>query len=509
MKTRTACRPEYQNFCCKLLIARRCISICLLVLNNFRKKFWHSTQALNSKHSIALFNTLSKKKEVFEPIAPGEVKIYQCGPTVYWTQHIGNIRAMVIADILVRTFKYVGYEVKFARNYTDVGHLTSDGDDGEDRMEKGVRREGTTPNEIAQKYIDIFEKDIMEINTIPPNFRPRATEYIPEMIEMVATLLEKGFAYNTPLAIYFDISKAKDYTGLSGQILENNIEDAGKGTVSDSNKKNPEDFSIWFFKAGAHENALQTWKNPFSEKQGFPGWHLECSAMIKKLLGDTIDIHMGGIEHITVHHTNEIAQSESTNNKSLSHFWMHNEHLLVDSKKMSKSEGTTYALADIKEKGFSARDLRYLFLNAHYKSKQNFTWEALEGAQTALRKLSEHIGEESGVVDEKYQTRFTEIIANDLNTPQALALAWEVAKDDTISPADKTATLLDFDRVLGLGLTPHRADIIPAEITTLANTREQARKNKDWTESDRLRDEIKSLGYDVADTPEGPKVSMV
>ncbi len=459
--------------------------------------------------TVSLFNTLSKKKEVFEPIISGKVKIYQCGPTVYWTQHIGNMRAMVISDLLVRTFKYLDYEVKFVRNYTDVGHLTSDGDDGEDKMEKGVQREGKTPNEIAQKYINIFEEDISGMNTLAPDFKPRATEYVQEMIEMVRVLLEKGFAYTTPLAVYFDISKAKDYTRLSGQILENNIVDAGRGTVSDANKKNPQDFSVWFFKAGTHENALQTWPNPFSEKNGFPGWHIECSAMIKKLLGDTIDIHIGGIEHIPVHHTNEIAQSESANDKILANFWIHNEHLLVDGKKMAKSEGTVYSLADIKEKGFSPMDLRYLFLNAHYKSKQNFTWEALEGAQTALRKLGDHISKEVGAVNENYHTQFTEIISNDLDTPRALALAWEVAKDATLSTADKTATLLDFDRVLGLGLAPQKIEIIPDKITALAITREQARANKDWAESDRLREEIKSLGYDVSDTSEGAVVSKI
>ncbi len=506
MKKGTACRPECQNFCCKLLIARRHISIGLLALHNFRKKFWHSTQALNSKQSITLFNTLSKKKEVFNPITVGQVKFYQCGPTVYWTQHIGNMRAMVIADILVRMFKYLDYEVKFVRNYTDVGHLTSDEEDGEDKMEKGARREGTTPAEIAQKYIDIFEKDVTDLNTLLPNFKPRATEYIPEMIEMVSVLLEKGFAYTTPLAVYFDVSKAKDYTRLSGQILEKNIVDAGRGSVSDTNKKNPEDFSLWFFKAGAHENALQTWPNPFSKQEGFPGWHIECSAMIKKLLGDTIDIHMGGIEHIPVHHTNEIAQSESANNKPIAHFWMHNEHLLVDGKKMSKSEGTAYALADIVEKGFSPGDLRYLFLNAHYKSKQNFKWEALEGAQTALQKLSDHIGDEVGRVNESYKTRFTETITNDLDTPRALALAWEVAKDTALSPADKTATLLDFDKVFGLGLSPRHTEKIPDEITTLVQVREEARLDKDWVKSDKIREQIKTLGFDVADTPDGPKI---
>ncbi len=456
--------------------------------------------------ALKFFNTISRSVEDFIPIHDREVKIYQCGPTVYWVQHIGNMRAMVIGDVLVRMFKYLDYDVRFARNYTDVGHLTSDSDEGEDKMIKGAKREGLTPNEIAQKYIDIFEADVAELNTLAPNFKPRATEYISGMIDLVKTLIEKDFAYTTPLAVYFDISKAKDYTRLSGQILENNIDDAGHGSVSDSNKRNPADFAVWFFKAGVHENALQTWPNPFSDKEGFPGWHIECSAMIKKLLGDTIDIHMGGIEHIPVHHTNEIAQSESANDKTLANIWMHNEHLLVDGKKMSKSEGTSYALKDIKEKGFSPASLRYLFLNSHYKSKQNFTWEALEGAQTALARLQAHLGEEIGIVSEEYKKRFIEIITDDLDTPRALALAWEVAKDITLSLADKTATLLDFDRVFGLGLKLKQAEIVPGNILALADSREEARKNKDWAKSDQIRNEINSLGYDVLDTDKGQVV---
>lgn len=455
---------------------------------------------------IFLTNTLSKKKELFTPITPGQVKLYQCGPTVYWTQHIGNMRAVVITDLLVRTFTYLGYNVAFTRNYTDVGHLTSDEDAGEDKMEKGAKREGKTPEEIAQKYIDIFERDVAALNTLPPHTKPRATTYIDEMIAMVQILLDKGYAYQTSLAIYFDVSKAKDYTRLSGQVLEHNIEEAGQGTVSDLEKKNPEDFSLWFFKAGAHEKALQTWKNPFGEKEGFPGWHLECSAMIKGILGTTIDIHMGGIEHIPVHHTNEIAQSESANDVPLAHYWLHYEHLLVDGKKMSKSEGTSYSLADVQKKGFDPLALRYFFLNSHYRSKQNFTWEALQGSETALKRLRLALGEEVDTVNENYRTQFIEHITNDLDMPGALALVWEVAKDSSLSDADKTATLIDFDRVLGLGLTLCKEEAIPENITALMRAREQARQAKNWAESDRLREEIKALGWEILDTSEGQKI---
>lgn len=459
--------------------------------------------------NIWLFNTLSREKEAFEPIISKKVSMYQCGPTVYWTQHIGNMRAMVMADFLVRMFKYADYEVKFVRNYTDVGHMMSDEDLGEDKMEKGARREGKTPTEIAEKYIDIFEQDLASLNTIQPDHRPKATEYVPQMITFIKTLIEKDFAYVTPLAVYFDISKATDYTRLSHQNLEKNIEDAGHGAVSDPEKRNPADFAVWFFKAGTHEYALQTWPNPFSDKEGFPGWHIECSAMIKSLLGDTIDIHMGGIEHISIHHTNEIAQSEALTGRPLAHYWMHNEHLLVDGKKMSKSEGTSYALEHIKEKGFDLLSLRYLFLNSHYKSKQNFTWEALQGAEISLKKLRQHIGAEIGNVDETYRTQFVEFISDDLNIPQALALAWEVAKDTTLFPADKTATLLDFDKVFGLKLAYQSPEEIPKNIMILAREREEARKTRNWAESDRIRDEARLLGYEITDFPEGPKVTKI
>lgn len=413
---------------------------------------------------MQIYNTLTREKEEFKPIKSGEVLFYQCGPTVYWTQHIGNLRAMVLSDIIRRTFIYSGYNVRFVRNYTDVGHLTGDNlgdaDSGEDRMEKGVKREGLSPKEIADKYINIFENDIEELNILPPDHKPRATEYIAEMIDMIQKLIAKDFAYVTPLAVYFDISKIENYTRLSGQKMKENREGAGHADTEDNQKRNPQDFSVWFFRAGKHQNALQFWPSPFSSSlvengEGFPGWHIECSAMIKKLLGDTIDIHMGGIEHISIHHTNEIAQSESANDKTLANYWLHNEWLLVNNGKMAKSEGTGYSLAEIKEKGFNPLALRYFFLQANYRSKQNFTWEAFQAAATGYERLLNNVknlGDVIGQISEDHKKEFAEKIENDFNSPQALAMVFAVLKSK-ISNEDKLATILDFDKILGLKLS--------------------------------------------------------
>lgn len=462
---------------------------------------------------IKIYNTLTKKKDDFESLKKGQVTFYQCGPTVYWTQHIGNMRAMVLADLIVRSLEYLGYKVKMARNYTDVGHLTSDSDEGEDKMEKRANVEKVTPQEIAKKYIKVFETDVKELNCLEPDYKPLATDYIKAMQKMVQTLLDKGFAYQTDLAVYFDITKAKDYTRLSGQDLSKNISEAGKGEVIDGGKKNPADFALWFFKAGVHKNALQTWPSKFKSSLvekglGFPGWHLECSAMCKTLLGDTIDIHMGGIEHIPVHHTNEIAQSESANGAEFVKYWLHNEHLTVDGQKMSKSEGTAYSLTDIKAK-YNPLVLRYFFLQAHYRSKQNFTWEALEASKSALDNLKSKVSDlainKIGKIDNGFKEKFVLAISDDFNTPQALAIIWEILKSD-LSESDKLATILDFDKVLGLGLKSVKKEKTPKEVIKLADLRLKARADKNWQESDKLRDQIKELGYIIEDTADGYKL---
>lgn len=462
---------------------------------------------------IIVYNTLNRKKEEFKPLenpwwGRPIVKFYHCGPTVYWTQHIGNLRGAFCADVVVRTLKYSGYKVKHARNYTDVGHLTSDGDEGEDKMEKGAKREGLKPKKIADKYIDIFEKDVSKLNLLEPDYKPRATRCIKEMIDMVDILLKKGYAYQTNLAIYFDVSKFENYYQLSRQIGEENIAGAGSGEVSDPDKKNYADFAIWLFKVGQHENALQTWRSPFysplvKNGEGFPGWHLECSAMIKKYLGDTIDIHMGGIEHIPVHHTNEIAQSEAANGVKFTNYWLHNNHLLVDNKKMAKSEGTSYSLSDIEDRGFEPLVLRYFFLQAHYRAKQNFTWEALQAAQNGLNHLYNQIrdlGKKQGKINKDFKNRFIKKLSDDFNTPEALALISELLKSG-LKDRDKLATIKDFDKVLGLNLDKNTSQKrLPKNVKELIKQREEARKVNNWQKSDELRDKIQQKGYIVEDS---------
>ena len=464
---------------------------------------------------MKIFNTLSRSLEEFAPINPPRVSFYQCGPTVYWTQHIGNMRAMVLADLIRRSLSYAGYEVAFARNYTDVGHLSSDEDEGEDKLEKGAKREGLTPLQIADKYIKQFEADTAALNCLPPDFSPRATEYIEPMAEMVQELIDRRFAYSTELAIYFDVSKAKDYTKLSGQKLEMNKVDFGKGEVGDPGKKSPADFAVWFFKAGTHAGALQTWPHEFSGiaqavKEGFPGWHLECSAMCYTIFspnfGPTIDIHMGGIEHVPVHHTNEIAQSEAVTGKQFVKYWIHNEHLTVDGGKMSKSDGTAYSVSDVVAKGHDPLVLRYFFLGAHYRSKQNFTWEALKAAQSAFENIAAAVAswQESGLgaVSAEFKDKFIAAFAEDFNVPAALAIIFELIKSE-LPAEDKLATILDFDQVLGLGLSEIRQQEIPDDIKALADKRQAARLAKDWAESDRLRDELAGRGWKIKDLQEG------
>lgn len=457
---------------------------------------------------MRLYNTLTRKIDEFKPSNPEKVTFYQCGPTVYWRQHIGNLRAMVWGDLIRRTLLYLGYKVIYVRNYTDVGHLTSDNDWGEDKMEKGVKREKITPQQLAQKYINFFEKDTKTLNILEPDYKPRATLYIKAMQEMIQTLLDKGYAYLTSMAVVYDVVKFKNYNQLNRQKLDLNKTGAGKGEIIDPEKKHPADFNLWVFKKGPHKNALQTWPSPWGE--GFPGWHIECSVMAKTLLGKTIDLHMGGVEHIPVHHTNEIAQSEAANGVKFARYWLHNEHLTVNNQKMAKSEGTGITLDEIVNKGFDPLSLRYFYLTAHYRSKQNFTFEALANAQASFKKLKEMVKvlrnqtQRTVLSDEKlekirgFQQRFWDAVNNDLQIPQALAISWEMIKSSIPSP-DKLDLLYDFDRIFGLRLSEVEEEKIPQEIFSLAEKRQQLRNSGDFAAADNLRKKIEKLGYEIKD----------
>ncbi|MFA5136849.1 MAG: cysteine--tRNA ligase [Patescibacteria group bacterium] len=463
---------------------------------------------------MKLYNTLTRKLEEFEAIEQNKIRFYHCGPTVYWVQHIGNLRAMIWADFIRRSLIYLGYEVTFVRNYTDVGHLTSDADEGQDKMEKGVKREGLLPKEIADKYIGIFEDDCKKLNILDPNHTPRATDYIRQIIAMIQTLIEKKHAYITESAIYFDISTFKNYNALNKQNIELLYKGSGKGTVEDPKKKHFADFALWFFKTGAHKNALQTWDSPWGV--GFPGWHIECSVMAKELLGKTIDIHMGGIEHISVHHTNEIAQSESANGVPFVHYWLHNEHLDINNEKMAKSKGSGFTLKEIVEAGFDPLDLRYFFMQAHYRSKQNFTWDALEAAQNARKKLNSIVSQMkqprilniASTQAQAYIKQFKETaISHDFQIPQALALIWDLIRPSVKIPDDeKYLLLIDFDRILGLKLDQIKKDTIPAMIISLAEKRAKSKKEGDFKTADVLRKDIEEKGYLIEDKKEGYQI---
>ncbi len=467
---------------------------------------------------LKIFNTLGRELQEFKPIIDGKIRFYQCGPTVYSHQHIGNMRAAVLGDLIRRSLVYLGYKVTFVKNYTDVGHLVSDEDEGEDKIDKGAKREGLTPAEITQKYIKQYEQDIFALNVMPSDYSPLATKYVQQMIKMVQELLDKGFAYSTPTAIFFDVTKFPEYTKLSGQKLEMNKLAEGHGNVSDENKRNPYDFAVWFFRTGAHKNALQYWPSPFESPEvengnGFPGWHIECSAMSKELLGDTLDIHMGGIEHIPVHHPNEIAQSESANGVKFVNYWLHHEHLGIDSTKMSKSLGNIYTLDDLIEKGYDPMHLRYFFLQSHYRSKQNFTFEALEASKKTYERLinflrtwtqdTKDTRHPDFKVEESFKQKLIEAFEDDFNIPQALAIVWEITKSKVASNV-KLATILDFDRVLGLKLEEKLNDPVerdtPVEAKILIDERNIARLNKDWKRADELRDQLNNeFGIEVKD----------
>ena len=465
--------------------------------------------------TVKLYNTLTKKKEDFVPLNGNEVKIYSCGPTVYSYAHIGNFRAYIFVDNLRRILEYNGYKLKHVMNITDVGHLESDGDDGEDKMEKAAKKENKSPYEIAKFYTDKFLEDMKKLNIEMPEIIAKATEHIPDMLELAKEIVKNGYGYETSTAIYFDVSKLDKYPVLSNRNIDEQI--AGARVDVDPEKRNPYDFAIWI---KAPENHIMKWDSPWG--LSYPGWHLECSAMSKKYLGEVFDIHTGGVDHIPTHHENEIAQSKGAFGKILAKIWMHVEFLQVNGGKMSKSLGNVYNIEQLEQKGIEALAYKLFCYTAHYRTKLNFTFEGALASQKALNRLREsYIKNISGKDEisneqiEEYRNKFLQAINDDLNMPVAMGIVWEVARSEKKSK--KIAKLLlEFDNVLGLDLINSEKYInsqkeieVPSEIQELLNERKKAREEKNWALADKLRDEIKLKGYIVKDTKEGMTIEKI
>ena len=454
---------------------------------------------------LKLFNTLSREKEVFKPIDEKEVRIYTCGPTVYYFAHVGNLRSYLFMDNLRRVLKYNGYNLRHAMNITDVGHLESDADEGEDKMAKAARREHKDPYEIAEFYMNRFLEDLGKLNVSMPEIICRATDNIKEMEEYVKKIIENGYAYETDDTIYFDTSKLDKYGILSKIKIDE--QKAGARVEFDNKKKNVTDFALWI---KAPENHIMKWDTFWGKC--YPGWHIECSAMGRKYLGEKFDIHTGGVDHIPIHHENEIAQSKGYSGKIPANWWMHCEFLLVDGGKMSKSLNNIYTLEDLKNKGFSPLDYKMFTFTSHYRNKLNFTWDSLEAAKIALSRLkdgyqkhTEGTEDVSDAVIDEYEVKFHEAINDDLNMPQAMSVVWDVVKNPVKSK--KFAELLrKFDQVLGLKIDEKEEIELPKEIEDIIEERKQARADKDWAKSDELRDKLFDLGYVVKDTKNGMEV---
>ena len=454
--------------------------------------------------SIKFYNTLTRKKEEFKPIDEKEVKVYSCGPTVYYYAHIGNLRAYLFMDNLRKVLKYNGYKLKHVMNITDVGHLVSDADEGEDKMMKAARRENKDPFEIATFYMNAFLKDIDLLNIDRPEIIARATEHIDVMEEYVKQIIKNGYTYQTEDTVYFDTSKLDKYGVLSNRNIEE--QKAGARVEFDEGKRNISDFALWI---KAPENHIMKWDSFFGKS--YPGWHLECSAMGYKYLGEKFDIHTGGVDHIPIHHENEIAQSKGFSGKIPANYWMHVEFLQINGGKMSKSLNNLYTLEDLKEKGYEPLVYRMFNFTSNYRAQINFTFEAMDSAKIALARLregylrhkegSENVSEEE---IKKYEESFLEAINDDLNMPVAMSVVWDVVKNPTKSP-QLANLLLKFDEVLGLDLKNYKKEevILPEDIKKLVESRNEARKEKNWSESDRIRDILIQKGYNVKDSKEG------
>jgi cysteinyl-tRNA synthetase len=454
---------------------------------------------------LQLYDTYSRSLRDFTPLNPPNVGLYTCGPTVYNYAHIGNLRTYIFEDILRRVLEFNGYEVRHIANITDVGHLTSDADVGQDKMEAGSKRTGKSAWEIAELYTQTFKNDLNILNILEPISWCRATDHIQEQIEFIKCIAAKGFTYRTSDGIYFDTSRMQDY----GYLARLDVEGLQAGARIDiAEKRNPTDFALWKFSPSDQKRQME-WNSPWGV--GFPGWHIECSAMSAKYLGIFFDIHCGGEDHIPVHHTNEIAQTQACHGTKLANFWLHGYFLQLNEAKMAKSSGEFLRLQRLIDRGYDPLAYRYFCLNAHYRAKLNFTWESLDGAAKAfnrLRTLNYEWGQ-ADTPDEKYVERFITHINNDLHMPRTVALTWELVKSD-LPAATKKATLCEFDEVLGLRLaewTPPE-EVVPNDVRALAEQRQQARAEKRWQEADALRDQIIAAGYVVADTPQGPHIRL-
>ncbi len=465
--------------------------------------------------SIKLYNTLTKTKEDFVPLDKNAVRIYSCGPTVYSYAHIGNFRTYIFMDNLRRMLEYNGYKLKHVMNITDVGHLESDADEGEDKMEKAAKKENKSPYEIAAFYTKAFFEDMEKLNIERPEIIAKATEHIDDMLEFAKKIVENGYGYETSTAIYFDVSKLDKYPVLSNRNVDEQI--AGARVDVDPEKRNPYDFAIWI-KAPA--NHIMKWESPWG--LSYPGWHLECSAMGRKYLGEEFDIHTGGVDHIPTHHENEIAQSKGAFGKIPAKVWMHVEFLQVDGGKMSKSLGNVYTISQLQEKGIEPLAYKLFCYTAHYRTKLNFTFEGASSSQKALNRLREsYIKHKNGneeISDEEinaYKAKFLDAINDDLNMPLAMSIVWEIARNEKKST--KLSNLLDeFDKVLGLDLSNSEKYIkeqenieVPEEVLELVEERKKAREEKNWSLSDELRDKIKDKGYIVKDTKEGMTIEKM
>lgn len=462
--------------------------------------------------SVYLTNTLGHEKELFEPINSPNVGLYTCGMTVYDYAHIGHGRKYVTDDILKRILTVNGYKVKHVQNVTDVGHLSSDADEGEDKLEKGAAKAGKTVWEVAEFFTQNFYESMDKLNIIRPDVICKATDHIQDQIDLIKRILDNGYGYETPEAVYFDTTKFKDYGELGGQKQEEKRVAVREEIKTGEHKKHPADFALWFKRVGRFSNHTMHWESPWGD--GFPGWHIECSAMSMKYLGEQFDIHTGGEDHIPVHHANEIAQSETATGKHpFVKYWLHYAFLMVDGKKMSKSLGNIYKVSDIEEKGFDPLALRYLYLSAHYRDPLNFTLDSLSAAQTALEKLRGQVSslknqeartvlsEEKEKKVEDFRLAFMTAVNDDLNTPKALAAVWEMLKS-SIPSSDKYDLAVSFDEILGLKLSePVKQKEIPANIMALMDERNKLRMNNKFEKADEIRKQIEEAGFDVEDKP--------